>query len=200
MRDYLLLISIPILLLFSHVANAEEYEVLPHKAEARGRFWASEGPAFVISENSSAANRFRLGIDLRLGPYSRFDIGWTIIDVISSSGERAESVGDISRFGSGPNFGYFVIPDRFWVMYTFNIESVKGSRVSGSVTSYGHQLGLGYRFYSNQDVNLSAELDYLYVPTVSVPVLDVNDNGAGTASYPAAQIWSISLVLGFDIG
>jgi hypothetical protein len=178
-------------------APQQQYDVLPHRGETYGHIWLSDGPALVSSENTSVGNRFRLGLDLRTGHLSRYEIGWTIVDSISS-GETAGSVGDISRNGSGPNFGYYIIPDKLWLMYTFDIGSVKGTRVSGNVTSYGHQLEVGTQLYSNDYVSVGAELGYLYLPSVTVPVFDINSNNIGSANYPSAQIFSLNFVVGFN--
>ena len=208
MRNYFLLILTTILIFTSASILAQktfaaeteppqQYEVLPHRGEVYGHLWLSDGPALILSDNTSLGNRLRLGLDMRLGHLSRYDIGFTILDMISS-GETSSSVGDISRFGSGPNFGYFLIPDKLWLIYTFDIASIRGSRVSGSVSSYGHQLELGTRLYSSDSVTVSAELGYLYLPIVTVPVFDLNSNNIGSATYPSAQIFSLSFVLGFD--
>lgn len=176
-------------------ASAQQYEVLRPIPPVRGYFWVSDGPGLTSAENNSANNRFRLGLGIELGNDHRFTLGWTILDQISS-GETSSSVGDIARSSSGPNLGYYFIPYRLWMTYTFDIESVTGSRVTGSVTTYGHQLGLGYRIYDGPTVNFGTELTYLYSTQVSVPVLDAATKTVGSANYPSAQIWNLNLLLG----
>lgn len=186
-------------ILITSVARAQEYEVLPHRSNAYGQIWASDGISFVQSENHSVGNRFRLGVDLRFGDESRYLVGWTLLDYINS-GEHAAAVGDITREEGGPNIGYFLIPDRLWVVYTFELGGATGSRVSGSVGTYGHQLSLGYKFLPENQFGLSAELNYLYLSPVTVPVLDLSTNSGASATYPSAQVWTLALVVSFDLG
>lgn len=185
-------------LAFSVYVSAQDYDVLPHNTSSvRGRLSVMDGLTYINGANDSLANRYGLSLDLQIGPKHRFDLGWTVIDVISGS-EHDPAVGNIDRDGDGPNIGYFIIPDQLWLMYTFESVSIRGSRVSDSVVSRGHQLAVGYRFYTYQSFNLSAQLSYLYAPRVTVPVLDLPSKTVNDATYPAAQIWTLGLVFGLE--
>jgi hypothetical protein len=190
------------LLIFMFVSSravAQAYEVLPHEGPTRGLLWLSEGPTLVTGENRSMGHRFRLGGELQLGADHRFILGWTFFDIIAAH-EKSASVGDVSREGSGPVVGYFLVPDEMWVSYMFSLSSVRGSRVSGGGLSvYGHQFSVGHRFYTSRSINLSGDLSYLYVPRTAVPVFDVNTGGPESAEYPSASVWTLALRLGFDL-
>jgi hypothetical protein len=176
-------------------AMAEDYEVLPALPVARGQILLSDGPALVNAENHATENRFQLGIDYQFGRDLRLQLGWTIFDFFSS-GESSAEVGQVSRGGSGPNIGYFIIPEKLYLMYTFSMESVAGSRVTQDVSAHGHQLTLGYRIFSTEDIQIGAQLSYLSVSSVTVPIFDQPSNSYQTATYPGAQIWNLSLAVG----
>jgi hypothetical protein len=179
-------------------ARAQQYEVLPHSTSSvRGHLGIMDGLTYIQGSSSTLANRYGLTLNLQIGPQHRFDIGWVVIDVVSS-GEHSPEVGSIERDGSGPTLGYFLIPDRLSLHYTFESQSVRGSRISDSVTSHAHQLAVAYRFYMYQNFSLSAQMSYLYAPRVTVPVLDIPAQTVVDATYPAAQIMTLGLVIGLD--
>lgn len=189
-----------LLMFFCLNAFAQEYEVLPYKGGGpRGALTLSDGPAYISGGSTAFANRFRLGARLELGADHRFQLGWTIIDSFSG-GEKSREVGGVTRSGSGFVLGYDILPDRLCLNYTFNIHTIRGGRVTGSVTTYGHQFGVKQRVYSGRQFNLGAELNYLLVPEVSVPLFDVSANATQSATFPSANIVSLSLVmdLNFD--
>jgi hypothetical protein len=195
---YVILISI-LFCFGAAAAHAEQYEVLPQRSNMRGHLWVSEGPGLVTAENVSAANRFRLGIELQFGEDYRFDLGWTLLDNISS-GETSAVVGNVSRSASDLNVGYYLVPDRLWLMYSLHFESVHGDNIGGYVSGYGHQLALGYQLYANRNMNIGVELAYLYMSPVTTKTFDYTTNLPGSATYPTAQIWSLNFKMGVDFG
>lgn len=69
----------------------------------------------------------------------------------------------------------------------------------GSVTVIGHQLSVGYRFYESSQFNMTVEAGYLFNPGDAAATFNYSTNVAGTAFFPPANIWSLSLKLGLDI-
>lgn len=186
-----------ILFCWGGALHAQEYEVLPHGGgNPRGVLWISDGPAYISGGSDAVVNRFGFGAGLQLGADYRFTLGLQIIDSFSS-GEKSKEVGSVNRSGSGIMFGYALIPDRLCLNYTFHMHTVRGNRVTGSVGATGHQLALNQRIYAKEGFRLSAELSYLVVPDVSVPVLDAATSTVQTAAYPSANIVTLGLVFGF---
>lgn len=165
----------------------------------RGNLWIGDGLAGVYSSNVSAGDRFRVGGELQFGDDYQFILGATLFDRIWSN-ENSASVGHISRESTDFNFGYFLVPDRLWLMYSLQLEDVSGNAVIGSVTVIGHQLSIGYRFYENGQFNMALEAAYLFNPSDSASTFNYMTNASGTASFPPANIWSLNLRLGLDIG
>jgi hypothetical protein len=186
-------------LLHHDVAQAEEFEVVPRTTGVRGHFWLADGPADIYSANQTAGNRFRLGAEAQFGSGYRFIAGGTLIDLLSS-GETSSGVGDISRAGWDFNFGYFLVPDRLWIEYSFQLGTVHGSFIGGHVGTTGHGLNIGYRFYNADNFNIGVEAGFLHIFSETVGTYDYFNNFVGNATYPGANVWSISAVVGFDVG
>jgi hypothetical protein len=198
----LLLLSgllLPCGLLSSAPALAQEtYEVERHETGTRWNVWASEGPSVVLSGNQSYwGNRFRLGGEVHLGGERRWIFGMTFLDFISSA-EQTTDVGEIHRAAVDFSAGYFLVPDTIWFMYAFHLEDVRGSRISGGVAAFGHELSVGYRFYANGPFNLSVDLSYLYVGAEDVSVIELTTGAPAIATFPAADVISLGLRFGVD--
>jgi hypothetical protein len=177
--------------------NHDDYYRSEHRNGIRGHFWLSDGPADVVSSNQSVGNRFRLGGELQFGSDYRWILGATLLDILSS-GETSSDVGDISREGWDFDFGYFFIPNRLWLEYSFQLGTVHGSNIGGHVGTTGHALDLGYRFFNQNGVNLAIDAGFLHVESETVQTFDFYNQNLGSATYAGANIWSLSLVLGFD--
>lgn len=182
------------------VANAAQaqYTVVPQGSFVRGHLWIGDGVAGVFSSNKSAANRLRFGGEVQFGEDYQFILGWTFLDRISS-GETSTSVGDISRRSTDFNFGYFVEPDKLWLMYSLLLTDVSGSTVIGTVSPIGHQASVGYRFYSHGAFNLAVEGAYLFIPSYEASTYNYSSNVASGVKFPAANVWSVNLRIGFDV-
>lgn len=183
----------------------DQFEIVsPHNRDRmRGHFWLSDGPTEVFSANQSVGNRLRVGADFQFGSDCRWILGATLFDLITS-GESSNIVGDISREGWDFDFGYFIIPDRLWVEYSFQLGSMSGSNIGGHVGTSGNALDVGYRFYNHNGVNLAVDVGYLHIQSESVETIDFSNQTLGrtfgTATYPGANIWTVALVFGFDTG
>jgi hypothetical protein len=176
-----------------------QYTVESQSSFARGNLWIGEGIAAVESANSSVGHRFRLGGELHLAEDYRFILGLVFLDRIWS-GESSGSAGEIARGSFDFELGYFVLPDKLWLMYSLAIQELTGSAVIGTVSPLGHQFSVGYRFFSNRYFNLSLEGAYLFSPTYVATTFNYSTNAGGTAVFPVANIWSLNLRIGFDIG
>jgi hypothetical protein len=190
-----------LLALASPPAFTEEpaYEVLPAESTMDWQLWVGEGPTQVSSSAQSFwGNRFRLGVELLVGKHRRWIFGLTVLDFISS-GESTPDVGGISRDGSDLAVGLFIVPDLLWAQYALHFEEIRGSRISGHESAFGHQLELGARLGSTGSMNLDLVLGFLYVPSQSVAFVDIPTDRLGSANYPTADIWSVGLRVGFDL-
>jgi hypothetical protein len=180
-------------------AARAQYTVEHEGSFMRGHLWLSEGAAGVFSSNRSAGHRLRIGGELQLGEDYRFILGWTFLDRIFS-GEKSTSAGDISRRGTDFNFGYFILPDTLWAMYSLHLDDVSGSAVIGNVTAVGHQASVGYRFYTRGQFNMAVEGAYLFITSYQASTFDFTTNVSSSVKFPAASVWSLNLRVGFDIG
>ena len=113
-----------------------------------------------------------------------------------SGGESSSAVGSIARSGTGVNVGYFLVPEKVVLIYTFLFEGVSGSRISNGVTTVAHQLALGYRFYSNDTIHIGVNVAYLYAPAVTVPIFDLPSQSYSNVTFPSAQAFSLGLTAG----
>ncbi|MDR3608136.1 MAG: hypothetical protein P4M08_12240 [Oligoflexia bacterium] len=175
------------------------YEVIPRGTPVRGHFWISDGIADVSSSNQSAGNRFRIGGEAQLGPDYRFILGITAFDLLSS-GESSTDVGDISRYNWDFNFGLFIVPDVLWAEYSFQLGNVSGSNIAGDVGTTGHGLTVGYRFYDKNKVNIGVEFGYQHIFSENVSTFNWATQAVGNATYPGANVYSLSVVFGVDVG
>jgi hypothetical protein len=191
-------VAIAVLLATPSQARAQ-YSVEPQGSTVRGNFWIGEGIVGVFSPEGSAGNRLRAGVELDLGDDYEFILGVVFLDRIGS-GETSASVGDISRRAMDFELGYFLVPDRLWVMYSLALEDLSGSAIIGTVSPVGHQLSVGYRFYSDRKLNLALEAAYLYVPSYSASTYDFTTQASGSAMFPVANVWSLNFRVGFDFG
>lgn len=192
----------PVTLLFllacAPAARAQEYQVVPHEEGGRWHVWASEGPIDVLSGNQSYwGNRFRLGGEVHLGDDRQWILGLTFLDFISS-GEATTDVGGISRAAVDFSAGYFIVPSKLWIMYSFQLQDLRGSRISGSVAAYGHELSAGYRFFESGQFNISVDLGYLYIGSESVNVIDLTTGAPAIATFPSADVISLGVRFGVD--
>jgi hypothetical protein len=192
------LVSAALLLCAPAARAQEQYQVVPHQEGGRWNVWASEGPINVLSNNQSYwGNRFRLGGEVHLGDDHRWILGLTLLDFMSS-GEATPDVGGISRAGIDFSAGVFLVPDKLWLMYSFQLQDLRGSRISGGVAAYGNEIALGYRFFESGQFNISADLGYLYVGSESVNVIDLTTGLPATATYPSCDIISLGIRFGVD--
>lgn len=190
------------LLLIAGICQADDqYEIVPasHRNGTRAHLWLSDGPTDVVSSNQSIGNRFRLGAELQFGPDYRWIFGLTVLDILSS-GETSNIVGDISRVGWDFDFGYFFIPDRLWLEYSFQLGTVHGSNIGGHVGTIGNALDLGYRFYNQNGINLAVNAGYIHIQSETVGTFDFVNQVSGSATYPSANVYTLALVFGFDTG
>lgn len=176
-----------------------QYTVEQQGSAVRGNLWIGDGLAGVFSANRSLGNRFRLGGELQFGDDYQYIVGITLFDRIWS-GENSASVGGVQRQSTDFYLGYFLVPDRLWLMYSLQVEDVSGNAVIGSVTVIGHQLSVGYRFYQNGQFNLALEAAYLFNPSDAASTYNYSTNTGGNVSFPPANIWSLNLRVGLDIG
>jgi hypothetical protein len=186
--------------LLTHVAAAaDEYEVVPSQTPVRGHLYLSDGPVEVSSSNASWGNRFKLGGEIHLGKDYQYLLGLTFYDLFTT-GESSPDIGGISRFGSDVDVGYFILPDRLWLKYSFFFGNVSTDRIFGNVGNIGNGLSIGYRFYSNRKVNVAVEASYLHLRSETEPTYNSLGAFVGDATYPLANLWSLGFRVGFDIG
>ncbi len=187
--------------IYANAANAAQtqYHVEPEGSFIRGNLWIGDGLAGVYSSNASPADRFRIGGEIHLGDDYQLILGMVFLDRIWS-GETSSSVGDISRRGTDFEFGYFFVPDKFWAMYTLILEDLSGSAVIGMTSTVAHQASIGYRFYRTGSFNLALEAAYIISPSFTASTYNFATGASGTAMFPTANIWSLNLRVGFDIG
>lgn len=158
-----------------------------------------DGAAAVLSSNKSGGNRVRVGGEVHLGDDYQYIIGWTFFDGIFS-GETSSSAGDISRRAIDFNFGYFVVPDKLWAMYSLQLANVTGSSALGTVSTLGHQASVGYRFFTKRVFNIAVEAAYLFVESYNATTYNYSTNVTSSVTFPPANIWSLNLRFGFDLG
>jgi hypothetical protein len=179
----------------------DDFKVLSPGSAVRGHLWVGDGLANLWSAGTDyLGNRFRVGAEIHLGEDYRYLLGITLVDEIAS-GESAPVVGDLSRNGLTLDAGYFVVPDRWWVKYSFLFADVHGDQVLGFYRAHGHGVSVGYRFWEKGKTNLSAELGYLYVQPRTISLFETATGApAGDAHFPAANVLSLSVRLGLDLG
>ncbi len=177
------------------------FRVLQPGTALRGAIWLSDGPAALWSSQHSTylANRVQLGTELAWGQDYQWFVSWIPLDDLSSA-ESAQPMGSLSRNGMDFAAGYWLVPDRWWIKYTFLIESVRGDSVSGYETAHGHGVAAGLRILDDESFNLSAELAYQYIQPLPFTLVDNNTGASSAASYPSANVLSLSLRVGLDIG
>lgn len=176
-----------------------QYTVIPEGSGARGHIWIGDGIAGLYSSNATVANRFRLGAEAHLGDDYQFILGITLFDRFWS-GETSASTGAITRRSTDFNLGYFVIPDQLWVMYSLMMVDATGTAVIGGVSILAHQLSVGYRFLSKGPFNLALEAAYTYSPPNIATTVNFSNNATGTVDFPNANILSLNLRIGYDMG
>lgn len=182
-------------------AEGGDFRVLNPGSPVRGNVYVADGPASLWSGNHSTyvANRFRLGLEIQWGRDYQWFAAWQPVDELSSA-ESAQPMGSLTRDGMDLDFGYFFVPDLWWVRYSFVFEGVRGDNVWGYKGTHGHGLSFGYRFYDRDKVNIAVELGYQYLQPDPITLID-NVTGAQTgASYPQAHVLSLCVRVGLDIG
>lgn len=197
-ENYLAVFAAALSFFLLETAQAQ-YEVVPQGTLVRGNLWISDGLAGVFSTNGSAGDRLRIGGDLHFGDDYQYILSLTLIDRIWS-GETSPLVGNITRSSSDLGFGYFVLPDCLWLMYSLQFQDVGSNGVIGTVSVLGHQLSVGYRFYSSHNLNMTLEGAYQFIPSYVATTYNYATGITGSASFPAANIWSLNLRIGFDMG
>jgi hypothetical protein len=188
------------LLLFCAPSFAGDFTVSTPGSAVRGNLWLGEGPATVAASGATyVANRFQLGAELHLLTDYRLLLGWTLVDEISSA-ESATLVGQVSRTSTDLSAGYFVVPDRLWLQYSFVASSVHGSEVIGYDHAYGHGPALGWRFYDGESMNLALVAGYVHMSAKTISVVDLLTQQNLSATYPSADMFSLTVRIGLDLG
>jgi hypothetical protein len=175
------------------------YEIVHHGTPVLGHFWVGDGVADVGSSNNSVGNRFQFGAQAQFGPDYRFLVGWTLFDMLSS-GESTPGTGSLARTGIDFDFGIFVIPQTFWIEYSLYLGEVRGNAIGGHVNTTGQSISTGYRFYDKDKISVALELSYLHITSETLPIYNFATQQSGTAYYPFANVWALSLRAGFDVG
>jgi len=176
------------------------YRVLPEGTVVRGNLWIGDGIVEIFSPGvSTVGNRFRLGGELHFGNNYEYILGLTLVDRIWSS-ESAIQIGTISRSSLDVSFGYFVVPDKVWLMYSLLFQDLSTNGVVGSVSVLGHQLSVGYRFFTDGSFHVALEGAYEFIPSYTAVTYNFGTGATGTANFPLANIWSLNARIGFDIG
>ena len=85
-------------------------------------------------------------------------------------------------------------------MYSLELADVSGSAVIGTVGVLGHQASVGYRFFQDGALSLGLELAYLFLPSYHASTFNFSTGTSGDVSFPVAQVWSLNLRVGFDVG
>ena len=152
----------------------------------------------VAGTKGSFGNRLRFGGELHLGQDYRYLVGLTLGDYISSA-ESDPWVGDLHRSGSDIELGYFLIPSRLWIKYSFYLGGVSASQVAGAIFNDGQGLSVGLRVVQGSSANLAIELGYLYLFSASTPAFNFGSQTITQVVFPHASIVSLGLRLGFDI-
>ncbi|MGZ3711047.1 MAG: hypothetical protein ACXVBE_04790 [Bdellovibrionota bacterium] len=206
MRCFHKLFLCSLLLLFTALpcARADEpggFKVLQPGTAVRGHIYLEDGPASVWSGNHSeyVANHFGLGLELQWGNDYQYFAAWVPVDSLSSA-ESAAPMGELTRESMNLEVGYFLVPDRWWLKYSFLFESVNGREVWGYKNTHGHGLSTGYRFFDRDKMNVTAVLGYQYIQNCPVTLVD-NFTGAEIGSvYPQAHVLSLAIRFGLDLG
>lgn len=178
-----------------------EFQVLQPGTAVRGHFYVEDGPASLWSGNHNEyiANHFRLGLELQWGRDYQFFAAWVPIDELSSA-ESVNPMGELARDGMDLEAGYFLIPDRWWIKYSFLFESVRGHDVWGYKSTYGHGVSTGYRFFDREKMNVTAVLGYQYIQPCSVSLVDNFTGVEIDSTYPQAHVLSLAIRIGLDLG
>ncbi len=98
------------------------------------------------------------------------------------------------------DFGYFLIPDKFWLKADLHLEDEHGSDFHGYHGTLGYGATAGWRFYDLNNVNLNLELSYLYIQSRSLNEYNFNSGTFSEANFPAANVFSLSFRVGFNLG
>jgi hypothetical protein len=184
---------------FAEAQGQGDYEVVHHGSVVMGHVWVGDGIADVGSSNNSVGNRLQFGAQVQFGPDYRFLIGWTMFDLLSS-GESTPGTGNIARTGTDFDAGIFIIPQTFWIEYSLYLGEVRGDNIRGHANTNGQSASAGYRFYDKDQVNLAIELAYQHLTSETIPIYNFSTQQNGSAYYPFANVWTLSLRVGFDIG